>query len=155
ARALSLGGAERVAKQHAAGRLTVRERIGRLVDPGSFVELGVLGGSTSRRPESGGPFFPSPDRGGLAEHRGRPVVVGGEDFTVRGGSEGRTALLKASLGEKMAKEYRIPLVLLQDAAGGSVEGLTAAGYTAPPTGSGWGELAVELLSLVPVAVGVM
>jgi acetyl-CoA carboxylase carboxyltransferase component len=41
-RALAMGGPEAIAKQHAEGKLTVRERIDRLFDPGSFQEIGLL-----------------------------------------------------------------------------------------------------------------
>ncbi len=42
AKALEMGGSEKVARQHARGRLTVRERIDKLLDPGTFFEIGLL-----------------------------------------------------------------------------------------------------------------
>ena len=45
--ALEMGGPDKVARQHAKGRLTVRERIDRLLDPGSFLEMGLLAHSSA------------------------------------------------------------------------------------------------------------
>ena len=42
ARALQMGGTEKIEKQHARGKLTARERIDRLLDPGSFLEVGMF-----------------------------------------------------------------------------------------------------------------
>src|SRR5471032_1160090 len=81
-RALTLGGEERVKRQHDAGRLTIRERLDALLDPGSFVEMGALVGEGNAEN-----FLPAGYVGGLGRIDGRDIVVGGEDFTVRGGSE--------------------------------------------------------------------
>ena len=115
ARALKLGGKERIDRQHASGRLTVRERIDALIDPGSFFELGALAGYQTAEG-----FVPSGYVAGLGRVDGRDVAVGGEDFTVRGGSE-RDENEKVALICAMAKEYRIPLVLFHDGAGGNIE----------------------------------
>ena len=80
-----MGGADKVKRQHDAGRLTVRERIARLVDAGSFHEVGALSG-IGEYDAQGGLAHVTPancvfGRGRIA---GRPVVVVGDDFTVRG-----------------------------------------------------------------------
>ena len=85
--ARQMGGAERVARARAAGRLTVRERIDRLLDPGSFRETGILAGraeydATGRLAG----LTPSNFVCGTGRIEGRRVVVGGDDFTVRGGA---------------------------------------------------------------------
>ena len=80
------GGADNVKRQHDQGRLTVRERIGGLVDTGSFQEVGKLTGSESYDGLTLKHVTPAPYVMGLAEIGGRPVAVGGEDFTVRGGT---------------------------------------------------------------------
>ncbi len=82
-----LGGAERVKRQHDAGKLTVRERIDALVDPTSFHEIGAIAGR-ARYDEQGNlvGLTPSNNVFGRATIDGRPVVVAGDDFTVRGGS---------------------------------------------------------------------
>ena len=84
--AQELGGAERVARQHADGKLTVRERIARLADPGSFQEFGALTGAGTYVDGRLQTITPSPYVMGLARIGGRTVAIGGEDFTVRGGS---------------------------------------------------------------------
>ena len=148
ARASKMGGEERVARQHAAGRLTVRERIDALIDPGSFLELGALAGDQT---EEG--FVPSGYVGGLARIDGRDVAVGGEDFTVRGGSE-RDGNEKVALVCALAKEYRIPLVLFHDGAGGNIENTIRRGYSKIPNYRSWAD-EMELLGTVPVVAGVM
>jgi acetyl-CoA carboxylase carboxyltransferase component len=86
-----LGGTERVKRQHDGGRLTVRERIERLVDPGSFHELGKIAGKASYDGKNDlADFTPSNFVFGRARVDGRAVVVGGDDFTVRGGSADAT-----------------------------------------------------------------
>ena len=85
--ALAMGGPEKVARQRASGRLTVRERIERLADPGSFAEIGALTGfgdyDGDGRLTS---VLPANFVAGTARIDGRPVLIGADDFTVRGGS---------------------------------------------------------------------
>src|SRR6185312_141979 len=81
-----LGGPERVKRQHDGGRLTIRERIDRLVDAGSFHELGKIAGKATYDGHNNlVDLTPSNFVFGRARVDGRPVVVGGDDFTVRGG----------------------------------------------------------------------
>jgi acetyl-CoA carboxylase carboxyltransferase component len=85
--AREMGGAEKVARQHEFGKLTIRERIDRMADPGSFHELGMLAGVA--RYDGDGKlvsFTPSNFVFGTASIDGRPVMLSGDDFTVRGGS---------------------------------------------------------------------
>src|SRR6185503_869137 len=81
------GGADAVAKHHAAGKLTVRERIAALLDPGSFREVGKLAGRASYD-KSGAltSFEPAPYVMGIGRIDGRAVAVGGEDYTIRAGT---------------------------------------------------------------------
>ncbi|HBH00466.1 MAG TPA: methylmalonyl-CoA carboxyltransferase, partial [Candidatus Rokubacteria bacterium] len=86
-----LGGPERVKRQHDGGRLTIRERLDKLVDPGSFHELGKIAGTAGYDERNDlRAFTPSNFVFGRARLDGRPVVVGGDDFTVRGGSADAT-----------------------------------------------------------------
>jgi len=110
AEAHTMGGSDRLARQHAAGRLDVRQRIAALLDPGSFVELGALVGGEAQIPADG--FVAGT---GLID--GRDVVVGGEDFTVLGGSIGIRAHAKRYRVAELALQERRPLVLLLDGAG--------------------------------------
>ena len=134
--ALAMGGSESVARQHAAGRMTVRERIDALVDPGSFREIGMLTGRATYD-DAGNPrhVMPAPYIGGVATIDGRPVAVGGEDFTVRAGSSPGLARRKGGQGgmiEDIAFEYRIPLVNLCHGSGGTVTSVRRLGTAGPP-----------------------
>jgi len=147
-RAKELGGEERVRRQHDAGRLTIRERLDALLDKDSFVEIGGLAGEGGDEN-----FIPAGYVGGLGRIDGRDVAVGGEDFTVRGGSE-RDGRTKVHMLVAMATEYRVPLVLLHDGAGGNIENTIRRGYMQIPT---WLNAAGEvgLTATVPVVAGVM
>jgi hypothetical protein len=89
---------------------------------------------------------------GLAKIDGRPVAVGGEDFTVRGGTSWGGERRKGGQGgfvEDLAHEYRIPLVNLIDGAGGTVTSAKRRGYTVFPGIHGF-ERSVQLMGEVPV-----
>jgi methylmalonyl-CoA decarboxylase subunit alpha len=129
--ASELGGAESVDKQHAAGRLTVRERIALLLDAGSFREQGPIAGYAQRGP--GGElqaFSPANYVLGFGKIDGRPVVVGGEDFTLRGGSPSPAGNRKSVFLEELACSYQLPMIRLLEGGGGSVA-RPAPGQTAP------------------------
>jgi acetyl-CoA carboxylase carboxyltransferase component len=97
----------------------VRERIERLLDPGTFHETGVLAGR-AEYDESGKltAFTPSNFVCGRGRIEGRPVVVGGDDFTVRGGAADGAIGNKMGWAEKAARDLRLPLVRLVDGTGG-------------------------------------
>ena len=118
-RAQEMGGDERVAKHRSLGKLTVRERVDALLDPGSFHEVGSVTGSAEYGPngEMTG-FTPVPFIFGRGLIEGRPVVVAGDDFTVRGGSADFTGKRKLELAEQMAFELRLPMIRLVDGSGG-------------------------------------
>ncbi|MHB1126525.1 MAG: carboxyl transferase domain-containing protein [Bacillota bacterium] len=87
AKALEMGGAEKVERQHKQGKLTARERINLLFDPGTFVEYGMLAHSSSPRLQMEGK--PTPVDGvitGYGKINGRMALTIAEDFTVLGGS---------------------------------------------------------------------
>lgn len=154
------GGLEAVARHHADGKLTVRERIERLLDAGSFQEVGKLAGHAQYN-ESGQltSFVPHPYVAGIGRIAGRPVAVGGEDYTIKGGSGSGSGRRKGGQGgfiEDLAARYRIPLVNLIDGVGGSVESIEHRGYsTFPGSGQDGFERSVELLGIVPVVSAVM
>ena len=158
AQAEALGGEEAVDKHHGQGRLTVRERIAGLVDAGSFQEVGKLTGQGKYDATASSPgVAPAPYVMGLANIDGRPVAIGGEDFTVRGGTSWSGDRKKGGQGgfvEDLAHEYRIPLVNLIDGAGGSVTSIKRRGYSVFPGVHGF-ERSVELLGEVPVVCAVM
>jgi len=117
------GGEEAVARQHESGRLTIRERIDALVDPGSFREQGPIAGH-AELDEAGNlvGFTPANYVLGIARVDGRACVVGGEDFTQRGGSPSPAGLRKSVYAEQLALQYRLPLVRFLQGGGGSVAG---------------------------------
>lgn len=117
--AMRMGGAERVKRQHDGGRLTVRERVDRLVDAGSFHEIGALAGSADYDANSElKDFTPANCIFGRAKIEGRTVVVVGDDFTVRGGSADASIREKPMMAEDMAAQFRLPIVRIIEGSGG-------------------------------------
>ncbi len=156
-KALGLGGKERVQKQHREGRLTIRERIEGLLDQGSFTEVGKLSGDAEWEGGKLKDIVPAPYVMGLGKVDGRWVAVGGEDFTVRGGSSAGLARRKGGQGgfvEDMAKEFLIPLVNLIEGSGANVASALKAKYKRLPGKDGF-ERCMELLGLVPVVSAVL
>ena len=155
--AKEMGGEERIRRQHGNGRLTVRERISTLVDENSFHEIGALAGKASYD-ENGSlqTFTPSNFVLGTAELDGRKVVIGGDDFTVRGGAADAKIGDKSGYGEKYAQEMRLPLIRLVDGSGGggSVKTLEMVGYSYVPALQGF-NTTMELMGQVPVVCACM
>src|SRR5215471_5006067 len=118
--AQAMGGPDKVKRQHDGGRLTVRERIGKLIDPGSFHEVGAIAGRASYDAANElEQLTPSNCVFGRGTVDGRPVVVVGDDFTVRGGSADATIREKPLMAEMMAAEFRLPIVRIIEGSGGS------------------------------------
>jgi len=153
--AAGLGGPEAVARQHAAGRLTVRERIDRLADAGTFAEVGRLAGRAVRGPDGTlEAVIPASFLCGSLEVDGRPVVATGYDYTVRGGAVEGGLLDKRPYAERMAHDLKVPLVRLVEGVGASVRGVKALGATYVPDVPGW-EWSVRNLSRVPVVAAAL
>ncbi|MDX1382413.1 MAG: carboxyl transferase domain-containing protein [Thermoanaerobaculia bacterium] len=146
-----MGGADKVARQHEFGKLTVRERIDRIADPGSFHEIGALAGR-GEYDEDGElvGFRPSNFVFGTAEIDGRPLILSGDDFTVRGGSADASIPAKRTHAEGLALEMRLPHVRLVDGmgGGGSVKTIEMAGRTYIPQLRSW-EVVVQHLAVAP------
>ena len=152
-----MGGEERVARQHASGRLTVRERIERLFDAGSFHETGALAGrGTYDEDGELTDFLPANTIVGQGRIGGRRAVVQGDDFTVRGGAADAAIWEKAVYAERMAHDLRLPLVRLVDGTGGggSVKTLEQMGFSYVPPLPGF-DLVVKNLAIVPVAAAAL
>jgi len=149
------GGPDAVARQRERGRGTVRERIAALADKDSFREYGETAGQAEVG-EDGTlrGFTPTNLVMGTARIDGRPVVIGGDDFTIQGGAYGQAALKKGQYADALAVRRRVPLVRLLEGGGASVSGSYQqrgrSGYdlTSP---SPMNQLAVEALATVPVA----
>ncbi len=130
--AMEMGGAEGVARQHAKGRLAVRERIDALLDADTFHEIGTLFGRTQYDAEGRLEEFTHVSRViGTGRIDGRTVALDAGDFTIRGGWADPTSFVGAGRFsiEQMAIERRIPYIRLLDSAGGSVESIRVKGRT--------------------------
>ena len=150
--AAEMGGPEKVARHRNAGKLTVRERIDALIDPGSFHETGAIAGKATYDDDGNlTEFQPANLVTGRARLDGRPVVIAGDDFTVRGGANDAGIREKLIQVEKMSNELRLPMVRLVDGTGGggSVKTIEMAGRTYIPAVRGW-DVVVDNLSTVPV-----
>src|SRR3954451_9277454 len=152
-----MGGDERVARQHASGRLTVRERIERLLDTGSFHETGALAGRADY--DGGGEltdFLPANVVIGSGRIDGRRAIVQGDDFTVRGGAADAAIWEKMVYAERMAHDLRLPLVRLIDGTGGggSVKTLEQTGFSYVPPLLGF-DLVVQNSAIVPVVTAAL
>lgn len=114
--ALAMGGDEKLARRREAGILNARERVDRLVDPGSFQESGLLGESATRSEDRGR----TPADGkvvGFAKVDGREVGVAANDFTVMGASSSATNGKKIGHVKRVATSRGFPLVFLGESSG--------------------------------------
>ncbi|MEJ7892384.1 MAG: carboxyl transferase domain-containing protein [Solirubrobacteraceae bacterium] len=170
--ARQMGGEERIARQHASGRLTVRERIERLADPGTFHETGALAGRGTYDADGElEAFLPANMVMGQARLDGRRAVLEADDFTVRerssggarrGGERSETEPTTPPSGQKMvyaerlAHDLRLPLVRLVDGTGGggSVKSLETMGFSYVPFIPGF-DIAVANLARVPVVAAAL
>ncbi len=121
-----MGGEEGVAQHHARGRLTVRERIAGIADPGSFREIGVLAGAgTYGDDQQLTGFTPLAEVVGVCSLDGRKVVISGGDSTIRGAGygSGHYGGSKGGYAHQVAAEWRLPYIGLLDPAGGGGAGL--------------------------------
>ena len=117
------GGKEAIKLQHAKGRLTLRERINLLVDENSFEEQGeIAGGSEINEEGKLESLTPANFILGFGKINNKRVVIGGEDFTVKGGSPNPAGLRKSVYTEELALKYKMPLIRLHEGGGGSVAG---------------------------------
>jgi acetyl-CoA carboxylase carboxyltransferase component len=131
-RAREMGGPDLVERQHSMKKLTVRERLERLLDPGTFVELGMLADHMDRGLDD---RYLAADGcvTGVGEIDGRRVAIAAYDFTVMAGSMGAVGEDKVSRIRELALRQRIPMVWLLDSAGARISsqsGSTFAGMGA-------------------------
>ena len=147
-----MGGEEKVARQHARGKMDARARLAALVDDGSFREIGKIAGRGSYDEEGNlQSVLPAPFLFGKALINGRPVVATADDFTIRGGAADAGISRKMVQAEKMAHELKLPLIRMIDGTGGggSIKTLEQIGATYIPAVPGWSDV-VRNLDTVPV-----
>lgn len=150
------GGEEAVARHRAKGRLPLRERIDAISDDGAFKELG-MGSGVSETGDDGElkSFTPGNFILGMTKVNGRDCIIGGEDFTIQGGSPNVAGLRKSVYTEELACTYRLPLIRLHEGGGGSVTGARGKGAAGPvgdsvAAGPRFRSVA-EAMAMVPVA----
>lgn len=150
--ALAQGGPEAIARQHKKGRLSIRERIDAVLDEGSFDEVG-MGAGDAELDENGElqSFSPANFVLGFGKIDGRPCIIGGEDFTLKGGSPSPAGLRKSVYTEQLAVKHRLPLIRLHEGAGGSVGSAKTKSLSAPVYDPARFRSVAEALASVPVA----
>ena len=116
ARARAMGGPERLARRQAQGRLNARSRIEAFIDPGSWVETGLLAVSSmvaqdrDKTPADGKVT-------GFAKVDGRMVAIASNDFTVKGASSSATNMKKVGHIKRVATERGLPLIFFGESSG--------------------------------------
>jgi len=115
------GGPDRISLQHNLGKLTARERIEYLADPGSFQEMGSL--VRDIRTQLGELVKPSPSDGvvmGTARVNGRQTMIYATDFTVMSGAVGDQGVWKIAELVQMAGQEQVPIIGIFDSAGSRI-----------------------------------
>src|SRR5438874_1254701 len=129
-RARGMGGPERIERQRSMGKMPVRQRIDLLLDPGTFVEYGLLADHMDPGLATAGYDHLAADGmvAGIGEIDARRVGVMAYDFTVMGGSMGAVGERKTARMREMALRWRIPLVWLLDSAGARIQQSTGSTF---------------------------
>lgn len=123
------GGAAKIEKQHAGGKLTARERIGLLFDPGTFQEYNIF--MKHRCHDFGMDKIETPGEGivtGFGLVNGRGVFAFAHDFTVLGGAMGEMQGMKVKRVQELALDAGVPFVGLNDSGGGRIQEGPATSY---------------------------
>ncbi|MEP6960677.1 MAG: carboxyl transferase domain-containing protein, partial [Acidobacteriota bacterium] len=108
------GGAKKVEKQHRDGKMTARERVAHLIDPGAlFLEIGLLVAYDRYDGQAPGAGVVT----GLAHIEGRPAVIVANDATVKAGAWWPETIHKILRAQEIAMRNRLPIVYLVDSAG--------------------------------------
>src|SRR5580700_534225 len=123
ARVREMGGAERLAKQRARGKMNARERLAAFFDDGVFYEIGALGTQMGLAAGPSGDDKPPADGvlTAFGKVDGRMVTCAAYDFTVKGGSIGQTGEEKVTRLRSMALHGRWPIVWFIDSGGARID----------------------------------
>ena len=147
------GGEAGVAKQHALKKLTARERLEALLDPGSFEELGIFAHHTSDSELMKGKSTPADGViCGFGKLDGRWAGVIAYDYTVMAGSMGKNGETKVARLRALVSERQVPLIWLLDSAGARIQEI--AGTEFASTGALFFEQ-IQLSGVVPQVAAVM
>jgi acetyl-CoA carboxylase carboxyltransferase component len=120
--AYGMGGPARIERQRSLGKRPVRERIHDLLDPGTFVEYGLLADSMDPGLQADKGYLAADGMvAGIGEIDGRRVAVCAYDFTVMAGSMGAVGEHKTARMRELALRQRIPIVWLLDSAGARIQ----------------------------------
>jgi len=153
AKAMLGGGEAKIEAQHGRGKLTARERIELLVDPGSFNEIGIQGRPHYSQPAMQGKDAPADGVvTGWGDVDGRACAIVAYDFTVMAGSMGQTGEIKVTRIREMALQKRMPLIWLLDSAGARIQ--EASGSLFAGSGHLFRE-EVEMSGVVPMVAAMM
>ena len=155
------GGPESIQRHHDKGRLSIRERIDKLLSAGRFEEHGEGAGFAEKGADGSiESFTPANYVVGFGTVNGRRIAIGGEDFTLKGGSPNGAGLRKSVYAEELAVQFKVPLVRLLEGGGGSVAGSSGTGkrpqtvgspvYTPPRF-----KIISDAMNVVPVVSGAM
>jgi len=134
ARALEMGGAEKVKKQHARGKWTARQRIERLLDPDSFLEVGMFNHSDVPGMEDKTPA--DSKIAGYGKIDGRRVAIVSNDFTVLAATSSRVAGRKEGELKLLAARRGYPVIYLGEAGGARMPDIMGAAGLASYGGGG-------------------
>lgn len=115
-KALAMGGATKLARRRDAGVLNVRERVEKLIDPGTFIESGLFGASATR-PEDRDKSAADGKVAGFGKIDGRECAVVANDFTVMGASSSATNGRKIGHIKRVATSRGLPIVFLGESSG--------------------------------------
>ena len=128
-RARAMGGPELVARQRSLGKVPIRERLDLLLDPGSWVEYGLLADSMDPAlAESKGYLAADGMVAGVGQIDGRRVAICAYDFTVLAGSMGAVGEHKTARMRELALRQRIPMIWLLDSAGARIHQSTGSTF---------------------------
>jgi acetyl-CoA carboxylase carboxyltransferase component len=147
----AMGGPDLVERQHSLGKLTVRERLDLLIDPGTWVEYGLLADSMDAA-YAGRYLAADAAVTGVGAIDGRQVAIAAYDFTVLAGSMGRVGEHKISRMRELALRQRIPMVWLLDSAGARIQSQSGSTF------AGMGDLfreQVTMSGVVPMVAAML
>lgn len=117
-RGTAMGGEMRIKRQQDQGKLTVRDRVSKLLDPHTFQEYGQLCSHVSHDAQQTSEITPADGVvAGFGKIDGRYAAVIGDDFTVKGGSHGVINARKKLHLVQMVRRERVPLIWMVDGAG--------------------------------------